>query len=278
MKRRLIRESISEEQQEQYLEMFTSIPADERKRIKKAIKECLKENGFSVGFLGGYALIGIMVLVIGIKFRAIETITAGFIMLASGGITLGTIQRKQLLQCAAKKLGMDLGEMLSKMRGEEESSEMIPESRRVVKLTESDLNRIVRRIIKEDEMMNQETSMSSSNTQLKNTCKATLKDLLKTSKNLEAYYSDKVTNDYDYFKLYYPKAYAKALEGEAWEPGPGGLSPIRRKFTLDKLIVMKEGSILEIEIITESGSRGDSYTLTCRGGKITISSSGSVGP
>jgi len=152
MKRRLVRESISEEQQEQYLEMFTSIPADERKRIKKAIKECLKENGFSVGFLGGYALIGIMVLVIGIKFKAIDTITAGFVMLASGGITLGTIQRKQLLQCAARKLGMDLGEMLNKMRGGEESPEMLPESKKVVKLTESELVELVQRIIKEDEM------------------------------------------------------------------------------------------------------------------------------
>jgi hypothetical protein len=154
MKRRLIREAISEEQQEQYLDMFASIPADERKRIKKAIKECLKEYGFSVGFLGGFTLIGIMVLVIGIKFKDIEAILAGFTMLASGGVTLGTIQRVQILKCAAKKLGMELGDMLNKMKGkEEESSEMMPESKRVVKLTESDLNRIVRRIVKEDEMM-----------------------------------------------------------------------------------------------------------------------------
>jgi DNA-binding MarR family transcriptional regulator len=41
MKRRLIREAISEEQQEQYLDMFANIPADERKRIREAIKECL---------------------------------------------------------------------------------------------------------------------------------------------------------------------------------------------------------------------------------------------
>jgi hypothetical protein len=154
MKRRLIRESISEEQQEQYLDMFASIPADERKRIKRAIKECLKEYGFSVGFLGGFTLIGIMVLVIGIKFKDTEAILAGFTMLSSGGVTLGTIQRVQILKCAADKLGMSVDEMMDIKRGKnEKSSEMMPESRRVVKLTESDLNRIVRRIVKEDEMM-----------------------------------------------------------------------------------------------------------------------------
>ena len=150
MKRGLIRETISEEQQEQYLDMFASIPADERKKIKKAIKECLKMYGFSVGFLSGFTLIGIMVLVIGIKFKDTETILAGFTMLASGGVTIGTIQRVQILQCAAKKLGMDLGDMLNKMKGKEkESSEIMPESRRVVKLTESELVGLVKRVIKE---------------------------------------------------------------------------------------------------------------------------------
>lgn len=154
MKRRLIREAISEEQQEQYLNTFFNIDGDERKKIKNAIKECLKPYGLSVGFLSGFSLIGVMVLVIGIKFKNIETIIAGFTMLASGGITLGTLQRKQILECAAEKLGMDLGDMLSKMRGkDEESSETMPESRRIVKLTESELINLVQRIIKEDEMM-----------------------------------------------------------------------------------------------------------------------------
>jgi hypothetical protein len=154
MKRRLIREAISEEQQEQYLDMFASIPADESKRIREAIKECLEKYAPGLVFTGGFALLGIMVLTIGIKFKSWQTTLAGFAMLATGGTMIGIAERKSILLCAAKKLGMDLGDMLNKMRGdEEETSEMMPESRRVVKLTESDLNRIVRRIIKEDEMM-----------------------------------------------------------------------------------------------------------------------------
>jgi hypothetical protein len=94
-----------------------------------------------------------MVLTIGIKFKSWQTTLAGFAMLATGGTMIGIAERKSILLCAAKKLGMDLGDMLSQLRGEEESTEVMPESRRVVKLTESDLNRIVRRIIKEDEMM-----------------------------------------------------------------------------------------------------------------------------
>jgi hypothetical protein len=154
MKRRLIREAISEEQQEQYLEMFASIPADESKKIREAIKECLKKYAPGLVFTGGFALLGIMVLTIGIKFKSWQTTLAGFAMLATGGTMIGIAERKSILLCAAKKLGMDLGDMLSQLRGgEEESTEVMPESRRVVKLTESDLNRIVRRIIKEDEMM-----------------------------------------------------------------------------------------------------------------------------
>jgi len=154
MKRRLIREAISEEQQEQYLDMFANIPADERKRIREAIKECLEKYAPGLVFTGGFALLGIMVLTIGIKFKSWQTTLAGFAMLATGGTMIGIAERKSILLCAAKKLGMDLGDMLSQLRGgEEESTEVMPESRRVVKLTESDLNRIVRRIIKEDEMM-----------------------------------------------------------------------------------------------------------------------------
>jgi len=154
MKRRLIREAISEEQQEQYLDMFANIPADERKRIREAIKECLNKYAPGLVFTGGFALLGIMILTIGIKFKSWQTTLAGFAMLATGGTMIGVAERNSILQCAARELGMDLGDMLNKMRGdEEETSEMMPESRRVVKLTESDLNRIVRRIIKEDEMM-----------------------------------------------------------------------------------------------------------------------------
>jgi hypothetical protein len=161
MKRRLIRESVSEEQQEQYLDMFASIPADERKRIKKAIKECLKTYGFSVGFLSGFSLLGIMVLVIGIKFKDTETAMAGFTMLAAGGVTLGTIQRVQILQCAAKKLGMELGDMLNQMKGDEqESSEVTTESKRVIKLTESELISLVKQVIKEEESANKGFTIS----------------------------------------------------------------------------------------------------------------------
>jgi hypothetical protein len=279
-KTRLIRESISEEQQEKYLDMFASIPPDERKRIKQTIKECLKKYGFAVGLTGAFAVMGILVLTVGIKFKSPETTVAGFLMLATGGTTIGIAERKSILLCAAKKLGMNLDDMLNKMRGnEEESAEITKEStiKKTIRLTESELVKLVQRIIKEDEMMDTETTSPS----LGNTApyakyvKASMRDLLSGSKNV-SWNDESTRNDFDYYSK--NKYLFTVRSGQVYEKSPGGPAPIRRLNNVDKVIFMKEGGTAEIEFIEKEGSRGDSYTLTCRNGKITISFISAVGP
>jgi hypothetical protein len=281
MKRRLIRESISEEQQEKYLDMFASIPPDERKRIRQTIKECLKKYGFAVGLTGAFALLGIMVLTIGIKFKSPETIVAGFAMLATGGTTIGIAERKSILLCAAKKLGMDLSDMLNKMRSvEEESAEITKEStmKKTIRLTESELVKLVQKIIKEDEMMDTETTSPSLGDMAPyaKLVSASMRDLLSGSNNIS--WKDKSTNnDFEYYSKH--KYIFTVRSGQVYGKSPGGPSPIRRLNNIDKVIYMnKAGGTAEIEFIEKDGSRGDSYTLTCRNGKITISSISTVGP
>jgi hypothetical protein len=232
MKRRLIREAISEEQQEQYLDMFANIPADERKRIREVIKECLEKYAPGLVFTGGFALLGIMVLTIGIKFKSWQTTLAGFAMLATGGTMIGIAERKSILLCAAKELGMDLGDMLSQLRGEEESTEVMPESRRVVKLTESDLNRIVRRII--TEQTDEKDLIRGIQRFLNQKLKLNLEIDGKTGKNSE---TEKAIMKYQQQIKCYP---ADGTWGpETWEKMS---APDREKL---KAMVAKEGGLLD---------------------------------
>jgi hypothetical protein len=156
MKRRLLRESFSEEQQESVLKMYFQMPDSDRKEIKKAIKECLREFTSQNDVLKleiGIGLFGLASLVYGLFAKDPSIWGMGIAALGFAGVSL-KVDRNAILKCAAEKLGMSVDEMMDIKRGKnQESSEMMPESRRVVKLTESDLNRIVRRIIKEDEMM-----------------------------------------------------------------------------------------------------------------------------
>jgi hypothetical protein len=279
MKRILVRESFSEEQQESVLKMYFQIPDSDRKKIKKAIKECLREFTSQNDVLKleiGIGLFGLASLVYGLFAKDASIWGMGIAALGFAGVSL-KVDRNAILKCAADKLGMEVDEMMDIKRGKnQESSEMMPESRRVVKLTESDLNRIVRRIIKEDEMM-MGSEMNSTEMAPKGFVKTTLKELLSKKRDLSGYYGGKANNDYEYYKAYYPKSYAKIIGGKAFEPTPGGFGDIRPRISFEKMILMKENGNLTVSIQEDKDTSIDTYTLTCRGGKVTISDA-NVGP
>jgi hypothetical protein len=144
--------------------------------------------------------------------------------------------------------------------------------KKTIRLTESELVKLVQRIIKEDEMMG---TTSTETAPPRGYVMASMKELLRGSKNVS--WNDKTTsNDFDYYSK--NKYLFTVISGQVYEQSPGGISPIRRFNNVNKVIFMKEGGTAEIEFIQEKGSRGDGYTLICRGGKITISPSSSVGP
>ena len=106
--------------------------------------------------------------------------------------------------------------------------------------------------------------------------KSSLKELLGTRKDLSGFYMAGIENDFDYFAS--KKYIFRVLSGEVYEQAPGGLSPIRPINNLNKAIYMKEGGTADIDVAPDKRSRGDSYSLTCAGGKITIESTSTVGP
>ena len=153
--------------------------------------------------------------------------------------------------------------------------------KKTIRLTESELIKLVKQIIKEDEMSGDSAEMSKEPSQ-KKFAKSSLKQLLSTQKQLSVYYGGKATNDYEYYKEYYPKVYAKVIGGSAFEPSPGGFTELRTKFDLDKTFLMKDKGKLDITLEGKDKdgvftSNIDTYTIECSGGKITISG-GNVGP
>jgi hypothetical protein len=101
-----------------------------------------------------------------------------------------------------------------------------------------------------------------------------MRDLL-SGKNI-SWKDESTKNDFEYYSKY--KYLFMVTSGQVYGKSPGGPSPIRQLNNVDKVIYMKEGGTAEIEFIEKKGSRGDSYTLTCRNGKITISTISTVGP
>ena len=123
--------------------------------------------------------------------------------------------------------------------------------KKTIRLTESELIKLVKQIIKEDEMSGDSAEMSKEPSQ-KKFAKSSLKQLLSTQKQLSVYYGGKATNDYEYYKEYYPKVYAKVIEGRAFEPSPGGFSELRPRFDLEKTFMMKDNSELTITVETKT--------------------------
>ena len=145
--------------------------------------------------------------------------------------------------------------------------------KKTIRLTESELVKLVQKIIKEDEMMG--TSSTEMVSPPKGYVKASMKDLLTNSKNV-SWNDSSTSNDFEYYTKY--KHFFTVISGDVKEQSPGGLSPIRPFNSLNKSIYMKDGTTAEIDITEKRGSRGDTYKLICSGGKITIAPSSSVGP
>jgi hypothetical protein len=121
------------------------------------------------------------------------------------------------------------------------------------------------------------SEMNSTEMAPKGFVKTTLKELLSKKRDLSGYYGGKANNDYEYYKAYYPKSYAKIIGGKAFEPTPGGFGDIRPRISFEKMILMKENGNLTVSIQEDKDTSIDTYTLTCRGGKVTISDA-NVGP
>jgi hypothetical protein len=100
----------------------------------------------------------------------------------------------------------------------------------------------------------------------KGMCKTSMSQLLKDTHNFA-----NASNDAEYYKRFYPKGFFVVKGGEAFEFSPGGTTYIRKVFNIDKTILMKEGGFLDVEFKTNGmNAAGDSFTLNCRDGKITV--------
>jgi hypothetical protein len=143
MKRRLIRESISVEQMEKYISMYNSMSEEEKMSWWKAIRQCvkeLKEEGLIISDIA-VGTFSMLLIIIAVKYNQPELLVAPAIV---SGVSAGfdAPRWKKIIACAR-----------AKREGEQNKSIEPMKEMKIIKLTESDLNRIVRRIIKEDEMM-----------------------------------------------------------------------------------------------------------------------------
>jgi hypothetical protein len=264
--KKILKESITKNQA---LSLYKSMSESEKMSWIEAIRECIKELGYKSVTNSDIAVgvFGVGLIVMGIKLNIPE-----LCMMGAAGIGAVAYFEKdvweKIIECAREK----------KNKKNNMGIEKIKESKmkKTIRLTESELIELVQRIIKEDEMSGDSTEMSNEPSQKKFT-KSSLKQLLSSQKQLSGYYGGKATNDYEYYKTYYPKVYAKVIEGRAFEPSPGGFSELRPRFDLEKTFMMKDNSELTITVETKTDQNIDTYTIKCSGGKITITG-GNVGP
>lgn len=258
---------ILEATKEELMSSVENLSSGEKQKFKDLLKECAKEHNYERQF-ETYVEANkfLLIAMIGGLFLQMPEMT---ILSMIPSIGIGIIERKKLIEiykCARNKR-----KMIKTMK----------ESKKVIRLTESELVKLVQKIIKEDEMGGDSTEMSNEPSQ-KNFTKSSLKQLLSTQKQMSGYYGGKATNDYEYYKAYYPKVYAKVIGGRAFEPSPGGFTELRPKFNLEKTFLMKDKGKLDITLEGEDKdgeftSNIDTYTIECSGGKVTISG-GNVGP
>ena len=156
--------------------------------------------------------------------------------------------------------------------------------KKTIRLTESELVKLVQRIIKEDEMMGNDMT-SSVSTPPKGFVKVSLKDLLSGKKDLQGYYSDAryskgAKNDYEYYKV--NKYFFVVKSGKAFESVPDfegpGIGPIRIYNNVNKVFYIKDNTSVVIDITEEKGSAGNSYTITSSNGVVKISDLTTTGP
>lgn len=152
MKRRFIKESLSQSQLSTYFNQYKSMEESEKMGWIKAIRECIQELGY--GSISRSDMIagtfGIGLIVMGIKLNIPELCILGAGTIAA----LAHFEKDvwvKIIQCANNK------------RKETDTipDEQMNESKmkKTIRLTESELINLVQKIIKEDEMMAMDSSM-----------------------------------------------------------------------------------------------------------------------
>jgi hypothetical protein len=234
------------------IKSFNSLSEVEKIKWKEAVKQCVDELGY-----------GNIIKVDTTAFLYLAALAAGGIILSIGALVamavvpavfIGLIDKDKILKIIKCARNKRKGVTNTTDTSTPEQTIQETKMKKTIRLTESELVKLVQRIIKEDEM-----GMSSAETTGKKNCKVSLRNLLSNEKPY----------NFDYYKN---GGYIfTVMEGKGLEQSPGGLAPIRQFNNMDKVFFINEGNQVTIDIRENKGSRGDSFSISCSNGVANLS-------
>ena len=266
MKRiKLTESTISETDIKNAIDTYNSMDQSEKESWITCIQKCIEEMGYGKIskadiITGGF---GIGLVVVGVKLNIP-------VLCAMGAVAIGAVAHfdkdvwEKIIQCARnKRKGITTTDnTIDRLSTNNTTGIPTPEKtiqetkmKKTIRLTESELVKLVQKIIKEDEMM----GVSSKETNGKKNCKVSLRNLLSNEKPY----------NFDYYKN--GQYIFTVMEGKGWEQSPGGLAPIRQFNNMDKVFFINEGNQVTIDIRENKGSRGDSFSISCSNGVANLS-------